>query len=35
VDAYTLIQIVMSQLVVSQFEFWMALISRAVVASCI
>ena len=34
VDAYTLIQIVMSQLVVSQFEFWMALISRSVAASC-
>ena len=33
VDAYTLIQIVMSQLVVSQFEFWMALICRSVAAS--
>ena len=32
-DAHTLIQLVVSQLVVSQFEFWMALISRSAPAS--
>ena len=33
VGALTLIQLVVSQLVVSQFEFWMALISRSAPAS--
>ena len=32
-DAHTLIQLVVSQVVVSQFEFWMALISRSAPAS--